>query len=137
VAQCEHGLQLGEVAGGEIGDIGEIFRPAQRRREGDEQHLGQVVPGVLGARISHLAENRQHCIHRIRLLEDEKPLRIQTTLVRNRGLTHMRFPCPPGEAGREAAGRGDRPSRTRGYGIPTFDSQHKLTATKTRMAAIL
>src|SRR6266704_1170959 len=58
---------LGEfvgVGGSKIGDIDTRLRPAQSRRQRDEQHCRKIVPRIEVTRVAHLIENRNRCIHR-------------------------------------------------------------------------
>src|SRR5207245_11582753 len=46
-----------------IGNIDGTLRPAQRRRQRDEQHRAHEMPRIHVARIANFAKNRDDCFH--------------------------------------------------------------------------
>ena len=52
--------QLGRVDRPEVGDVDTALLAAQRRRQRDEQDSRQLMARIWGARIAHLAQDRQH-----------------------------------------------------------------------------
>src|SRR6478735_4824085 len=67
--------QLGRVDRPEVGDVDTALLAAQRRRQRDEQDSRQLMARIWGARIAHLAQDRQHRLHR-GSLKPGNPLRI-------------------------------------------------------------
>src|SRR5439155_13736638 len=94
---------LGEfvrVGGSKIGDIDTRLRPAQSRRQRDEQHCRKIVPRIEVTRVAHLVENRNRCIHR-GSPQSGKPPSESTFTSYAIVFTHVRFPCP-GRGGRRS-----------------------------------
>src|SRR3954469_20356969 len=56
--------QLGRVDRPEVGDVDTALLAAQRCRQRDEQDGRQLMARIGGARIAHLAQDRQHRLHR-------------------------------------------------------------------------
>ena len=61
--QLEHLAQHRLLLLREAPDVGTVLGTAQHRGEGDEQHLAEIVPGVLVARVE-MAEYSQDRFHR-------------------------------------------------------------------------
>ena len=63
VAKIDDLGKLVLVGGSKIGNINARFRPAQSRRQRNEQHRRQIMPRIEVARVADLTENRDDCFH--------------------------------------------------------------------------
>ena len=64
------------VGGSEIGEIDTRFRPAQSRRQRNEQHCWKIMLCIEVTRVANFTENRNECFIRL-LLQNQLLLPVQ------------------------------------------------------------
>ncbi len=84
----------------EVRHVGAALRTAQHRRQGDDQNLREIVPGVPRPRVRQLLENPRELLHPTPRANGSPPQNPSPQPMQYPSHPHMRFPLPLKGGGR-------------------------------------